>query len=251
MELSAFHLDDVESIFSSHITPTFITLMGSPKPIHHHRSSLKPSPDSTQDLVTPRHPRLPLSPSYTPVEEEVKVPSQSVPPTTLFTIQEDSSLLLRPDSHVISRDHLVKSQDGSEKNSHVAKWLSQTKPHAAQKPSDANRATNKPSSQKKMVYLSKGFVLFPKTTVGSFSTFKVRVCNRDSVEHSLEVIKPSEPFTVSHQTFNLGSRMCARLPVHFSPKYAGEFEAILAIRTHAGHQTFAQIRGRAVPEEGI
>ena len=41
------------------------------------------------------------------------------------------------------------------------------------------------------------------------------------------------------------SRYCARLPVFFSPKEAGEFEAILAVHTQAGHQTFAQLRGKA------
>ena len=42
------------------------------------------------------------------------------------------------------------------------------------------------------------------------------------------------------------SRQCARLPIYFTPKQAGEFDAILAVRTHAGHQTFAQLKGKAL-----
>lgn len=40
-------------------------------------------------------------------------------------------------------------------------------------------------------------------------------------------------------------RQCARLPIYFSPEEAGEFDAILAVRTQAGHQTFAQLKGKA------
>jgi len=95
--------------------------------------------------------------------------------------------------------------NATDKRRHVAKWVSQTKHHLPESLDPSDRENKRFSADKKMVYLSKSFILFPDTPVGSQAMVKIPVNNRDSVGHSLEVIKPSSPFSVSHRSFNLGS----------------------------------------------
>ena len=198
--LISFQLDDMESAFTSHLVLTSITLTSSPKETSQHKSPHRVPPK--QELATPKHqPLHPLSPSYTPVESAISS-AQVVPPPHLFTIHEEGTGPVPRHDVAILQNRQVKAQD-TEKQRHVAKWLSQTKRHLPE-PSDPNRENKRISADKKMVYLSKSFIQFPDTEVGSRAMFKVPVNNRDSIGHSMEVIKPSAPFSVNHRTFNLG-----------------------------------------------
>ena len=196
-----FQLDDIESVFTSHLVLTSIILVCSSKV---GGATTKSKPLSSQNPSTPKPLlRHPLSLSLTPVESVIGS-SQVVPPPNLFTIQEEEAGS-KPQSSI----DVLKSRQGrpnaTDKRRHVAKWVSQTK-HLLPESSDLREQENERfSADKKMVYLSKSFILFPDTPVGSQAMVKVPVNNRDSLGHSLEVIKPSPPFSVSHRSFNLGS----------------------------------------------
>ena len=63
LDLVAFRFDDrLERIFTTNLTTLTVTLTGSPKPV---KPVLKLS--QLGHDITPLRPRLPLSPSYTPV----------------------------------------------------------------------------------------------------------------------------------------------------------------------------------------
>lgn len=98
---------------------------------------------------------------------------------------------------------------------------------------------------RKSVYIKDEQVEFPPTSPGSTSTLKVRVCNRDALRYKFDVVRPSPPFSVDHLSFELGSRQCARLPVHFNPLHTGCYDGVVAVRTNAGHQAFAVLHGNA------
>ncbi|CAI8051329.1 Centrosomal protein of 192 kDa [Geodia barretti] len=102
---------------------------------------------------------------------------------------------------------------------------------------------------KRAVYIKEETVQFPSTEVGSETSVKVKVCNRDKCQHQFQVVSLSPPFTIEHHSFLLGPRQCARLPVCFTPTRPGVFEAVLAVRTATGHQAFSQLTGTAIAHE--
>ncbi len=202
--LMSFQLDNIESFFSTHLVLTNITLTCSPKALT--TDTPKPSHGSSnQDLVTPKPPtRHPLIPSFTPVESIVST-SHVLPPPNLFTInEEDSGPAIRHQAPVEILQDAHGKPNPADKQRHVAKWLSQTKRHLLEPQDENSGEVKKAVGTKKMVYLSKTFIQFPDTTVGSRTMIKVPVNNRDSEGQVLEVIKPSPPFSVSHRNFNLG-----------------------------------------------
>ncbi len=90
----------------------------------------------------------------------------------------------------------------SQKN--VAQWVSQTRHHMMEhEAASKSILTPRPVSDRKPVYLSSESVRFSDTKARHRSTVKVRLCNRDSISHSFEVIRPPPPFNVDHFHFVL------------------------------------------------
>eukprot|EP00731_Ephydatia_muelleri_P026161 Em0018g261a len=122
------------------------------------------------------------------------------------------------------------------------------------------------SGNRMSVYLDTNGVEFPLTRPGERVVVKVRVVNKSSdlkvgtyysdsnflktLYQQFQVIKPQLPFSVEHLHFDLGHRMCARLPIYFCPTQGGQdYEGILAIRTNEGHQMFTTLKGKSTPSQ--
>ena len=114
--------------------------------------------------------------------------TDNLPPSN---IGSHDQLMTSCDQPLKSRDPVLTSHYSQKQ--HIAKWLSQTRHN---QPLLAKKT-------KKTVYLSEELIRFPEAKVGDKLTVKVRVCNRDSVGHDFEVLKPSSPFSVDHLTFKL------------------------------------------------
>lgn len=85
LDLIAFKLNNIENIFSNHITTVSVTLVGSPKPA---QKPIRPALKSGQSssTVTPQHPRHPLSPSYTPLDDSPGAHPSSILSATLLSL---------------------------------------------------------------------------------------------------------------------------------------------------------------------
>lgn len=124
-------------------------------------------------------------------------------------------------------------------------------PHSTAQPALNTAQVKKPakSGNRFSVYLDTHGVEFPLTSPGERAMVKVRVVNKSS-DLKFEVIKPQLPFSVEHLNFDLGHRMCARLPIYFCPTQGGQdYEGILAIRTNEGHQMFTTLKGKSTPSQ--
>ena len=113
--------------------------------------------------------------------------------------------------------------------------------HRTPSPHHIHRSPFK-SPPRRNVYIREEEVVFPPTQLHTRSTVKVQVCNRDVPLVKFTVVKPNPPFFVDHHTFKLGSRQCARLPIHFSPTVVGKYNGVVALRTDLKHQTFVVVR---------
>ena len=100
------------------------------------------------------------------------------------------------------------SQDSIHKRQNVAEWLFKTQNYAKNGGTSANKVQwdeqSKKLPTKRIVYLSDSSLQFPETLVGAQAMVKVRLCNRDTIAHHFAVIKPSQPFSVIHVSFEIG-----------------------------------------------
>ena len=106
-----------------------------------------------------------------------------------------------PSPDLILQSRVIPKQES------VAQWLFQTQNLVKRENGNVRSSSDKTKrvmSSQQTVYLSDSFVQFPKTAVGGRSMVKVRLCNRDTMGHSFAVIKPPEPFKVTHLNFDLG-----------------------------------------------
>ena len=152
-------------------------------------------PHVTESTFIPPHTSLPHA-------KNINLPQEVVSHTSMEQITKRKTIITTDGSHDLAfklHDQVLKSHD-PQKQQHIAQWLSDNRRHMTQVTSGGAKRT---SPEKKVVYLSEQFVQFPDTEVGSNSKVKVRLCNRDIVTHSFEVIRPSRPFTVDHHRFSL------------------------------------------------
>uniref|UniRef100_A0A8D2JLW5 Centrosomal protein 192 n=1 Tax=Sciurus vulgaris TaxID=55149 RepID=A0A8D2JLW5_SCIVU len=99
------------------------------------------------------------------------------------------------------------------------------------------------------VYAPEDVYMFLPTRVGESRTLKVNLRNNSFITHTLKFLSPQEPFYIKHSKYSLRARHYIHIPVHFKPKAAGKFEALLVIQTDEGKSVAVRLIGEALEKD--
>nr|XP_026257758.1 centrosomal protein of 192 kDa [Urocitellus parryii] len=99
------------------------------------------------------------------------------------------------------------------------------------------------------VYAPEDVYTFLPTRVGESRTLKVNLRNNSFITHALKFLTPQEPFYIRHSKYSLRARHYIHIPVHFRPKSAGKFEALLIIQTDEGKSVAVRLTGEALEKD--
>ncbi|MBZ3869256.1 Centrosomal protein of 192 kDa [Sciurus carolinensis] len=99
------------------------------------------------------------------------------------------------------------------------------------------------------VYAPEDVYMFLPTRVGESRTLKVNLRNNSFITHTLKFLSPQEPFYIKHSKYSLRARHYIHIPVHFKPKAAGKFQALLVIQTDEGKSVAVRLIGEAFEKD--